>query len=158
MVFLKLAELLESRGAPGHEVVGDEDDGAILRCPDCGRRLGNPSHLDDAIEFCERHLEAYPDFPYAHLILGKYLALKGEEEDAEFHLERGLGLRRYSPYAHEQVSWLRKNQGRYDESVEAAKRAVELAPKRPSAHLRLAQALQGQGNGFRAGQIKGAIG
>jgi len=152
LVFLRLAELLESRGAPGHEVVGDEDDGAVLRCPDCGRRLGNPSHLEDAIEFCERHLEEYPDFAYAHLILGKYLALKGEEEDGEFHLERGLDLRRYDAYAHEQVSWLRKNQGRNDESVEAAKRAVELAPMRHSAHLRLAQALQGQGNGFRAGQ------
>jgi serine/threonine-protein kinase len=150
-VFVRLAHLKELGGAHHEEGVGNEDPN-VLRCPLCGRIVRHTAHLDTAIAFCETQVRRYPEFPYARLLLGVDLALRGRTAEAEEQLHEGVRLRRYDPYSLQWLCWLRRIQRELDKSVEAGRRAVELGPRYAEAHHELAWSLEMVGDRFRAEQ------
>jgi tetratricopeptide (TPR) repeat protein len=90
-------------------------------------------------------LQAYPDVPYLHYAYGLALAKDGKNRDALEQFRAEAKLSPLNPIVWIDLSRLQLRQGAVNESLQAAREAIRLAPLNPDSHKALAQALEAAG-------------
>jgi len=104
-----------------------------------------------AIRALDRAIEYQPSDANAHSQRAFQYALIGDWQSAYASASRAVRLNPLSPEALANLSGSSLDMGRLEESLEAARRALELAPGWANARFTMAMAL------FRTGDFKGAI-
>jgi tetratricopeptide (TPR) repeat protein len=90
-------------------------------------------------------ISRYPTTPYVHYSYGKVLALAGKPEDALAEMQKERNTSPESALPDIRVSMLQLQLGHSAEALEAARRAVHLAPDSAEAHKALSASLQAIG-------------
>jgi tetratricopeptide (TPR) repeat protein len=130
-------------------MTGSRDIAEMLEAGLVRHRAGN---LDAAREGYTAVLEAAPDNPQAHRLMGVALAQSGHIEEAEQHLRSAVEAAPGDATGWDNLGLVLRNQGRGDEAAEAFERALKLNPRLVSAQFNLGQLHQMRGEPERAAE------
>ena len=86
-----------------------------------------------------------PQYPSAHLNLGKALDARGFPDDAISHYQKALEIQPDFAAAHNNLANILTAQGSFDEAIAHCRKALEIVPDRAPTHFILATALTGRG-------------
>ncbi|MFB0534275.1 MAG: protein kinase [Anaerolineae bacterium] len=110
-----------------------------------------PLSDEDPVSQALRHVQANPDDPQAHLMLGNAYALQGDKVKALEEYERAIELGSEYTEAYIKAGDMLAAQGDFARAAKMYRRAVELEPNNVAANLKAGQAL------WWDGQTKPAI-
>jgi tetratricopeptide (TPR) repeat protein len=111
-----------------------------------GRLAGNARDFPGAIEAFARAVIASPGDPAVHKQLAAVFLQQDRAEDAFVELVAALLIDPRDAGAHASIGQIHLNAGRYNEAVDALRRAVELSADYTEARYTLATALMRSGN------------
>jgi tetratricopeptide (TPR) repeat protein len=111
-----------------------------------GRLAGNARDFPGAIEAFARSVIANPGDPTVHKQLAAVFLQQDRAEDAFVELVAALLIDPLDAGAHAGIGQIHLNAGRYNEAVDAVRRAVELSADYTEARYTLATALMRSGN------------
>ena len=136
----------------GAEAIADMERAIELqpRNPRFLSRLGilyfRAEQLDRAVSILEQSLSLDPENPDATIYLGNAFMLKADLEQAEKCFARTIELMPHHVYAHNNLGFILKKQGRFDEAIGHFKVAMGAAPKSELPYFNLASAYSLQGD------------
>jgi tetratricopeptide (TPR) repeat protein len=101
--------------------------------------------LTSSVEHAQRALDLDPTLADAYAVLGISLAGLGQFEEARRECDNALRLRQNDAEVRRYLGRILDQQGKYDEAIDALKRAIDLTPKDANIHKAVANAYYHRG-------------